>query len=110
MLLLDSDNRPFCTGVSSCTIRPAAPGESTNKLFVEIEVNGDRVRALVDTGGAYLVLDPDMAFATGANLGSSMGEVSLLVRGQSYKGFLYRLPVRFYAMEGDELQVDMTAF
>ena len=60
MLLQYQDGEPFASG--ACPFRDAFAGRGNEipKVIVDIEINGIRTEAVVDTGGIYLIVHPDL--------------------------------------------------
>lgn len=109
-MLFSPDQTPFTTGSAPFNSRPASVRETANRVFIRIIINGLNLEAVLDTGGAYLVLDPEAAHAADISPIAQIDSDSITVRGYSWHGALYRLPVRFHAADGDDLSIEVTAF
>lgn len=110
MTLLQPDGTPFTTGVCACTSRPAIEGELLTRLFVPVLIEGIETNAVIDTGGAYLLLHPEIALALELDTGSGLEVRTIAVRGQTYSGALHRVSLTFPATAGEGLAFEATAF
>lgn len=110
MTLLLPDGSAFATGVCAYASRPATEGELLTRLFVPVLVEGVETQAIVDTGGAYLILRPDMGAALGLEPSGSLGSGTITVRGTRYDGVLHRVPLAFSATAGEDVIVEATVF
>jgi hypothetical protein len=59
--LVDSSGAEFATGQMPCFMRHAFAGDRLTRLFVHATVGVAQISAVVDTGGAFFVVDPDLA-------------------------------------------------
>ena len=66
--------------------------------------------AIVDTGAPWCILDPDMAVLIASHEKEETGNIRLIVRGDTFDGELYRIPVTLTADEGENLTLDSTVF
>ncbi len=58
MTLLNFDNgESFATGAMGYDYRPATKTETTNRIFLEVEIQGIPTQAVVDTGAPYVPQD-----------------------------------------------------
>jgi predicted aspartyl protease len=80
------------------------------RLFVHVRLAGERMPAVVDTGGAYIILNPDFASAVGLTPTSSLGVERIQIRGITCHGTVHRVPLTFLAVSGDSLSIEATAF
>lgn len=110
MLLCFEDGTPFAQGVCAYEHRPASEQEDTTRIIVPIQIEGVATRAIMDTGGVYLICDPEIAEFLALDLAESLGIETLGIRGVRYTGNLYRLSLGLMATEGEGLQVEVTAF
>lgn len=108
-MLKYQDDRPFSTGVISCSIRPIHQ-EYNNRIFIQIEVEGFPVEAALDTGGVYCVLHPVIAEQIQFDPVESMGEHIQKIRGFGIKGNLYRANLEIQASQGSNLLQEVTVF
>jgi hypothetical protein len=108
--LRTSSRAVFATGENACFLRPAASGDRLIRLFVHLQIGKLATEAVVDTGGAYLVLDPDYAAFYGVGQSTAVGTEHLQIRGFNRHGTLHRVPVILPASAGDPLTFEATAF
>lgn len=109
-MLRGADGSEFCTGVMGYFCLPVFEGAPDTRLFVPIIVDDVRIEAIVDTGATYLILDPGTAMLASLDPSIAIERRRINIRGEVWLGFLCRVPVRFRAMEGEVLAVEMTAF
>ena len=109
-MLLGPDGLEFCSGMAECACKPVFPGSQDVRLFVQIVLGKFTFDAVVDTGGSFLVLDPEIVSGAGLDLGGGLEERKLSIRGYVWRGNLYRLAVEFLAVEGIGLQKELTVF
>ncbi|HEX6751130.1 MAG TPA: hypothetical protein VF092_27820 [Longimicrobium sp.] len=108
--LADSTGSSFATGEARCSSRPATLGERLTRLFVEIAVGDVATAAVLDTGGAYLVLSPSVGAALGLDDTVALGRDRIMIRGFALEGTIHRLPVTMHASAGEPLTFEATAF
>jgi predicted aspartyl protease len=113
MLKFVDDEELFAIGASNYDYRPASKTDRLSRIFVEIEVFGMgssvRTFAVADTGGAYFICPPEFAEKLNLDLGAYPDE-KIVIRGQKIVGKLCRLPLKFLATEGEDLEIEVTAF
>ncbi|MDY7079699.1 MAG: hypothetical protein SXV54_22670 [Chloroflexota bacterium] len=110
MVLQFTDGRPFTTGVCSYWDQLSREGSETPRIIINIEIEGLQTQAAVDTGGVYLVCDPEMSDLLDLNPSTSLGVDTLNIRGSKYQGSLQRIMVKMSAEEGESLDLEVTAF
>lgn len=110
MSLHFEDGSPFARGSCRYEYRPASEREDTPRIIIPVQIEGVATRAIMDTGGVYLVCDPAIGEFLALDAAESLGTDRLGIRGKSYPGNLYRLLLGLMASEGGELQVEVTAF
>ena len=110
MLLQFTDGQSFAQGCCGFLYRPATEQETTPRIILTVQIGGIETQAVVDTGGVYLVCDPEMADGLHLDPSYGVGSASLLIRGQTVSGTLYRLPLALVPQEGRGLEVEVTAF
>lgn len=110
-MLFFPDRRPFSTGKTSCEIRPV-PGirQDANRLLIPVSVEGIFIRAVVDTGGVYLVIEPSIAEELELNPQNAIDTDTLTIRDRKVPGYLYRVNLQIQAEEGEDLLQEVTAF
>ena len=100
----------FACGESPCFLHPAVLGDQLTRLFVYCRIGDTETTAVVDTGGAYLVLDPTVANSTGVDLGDAIARERIHIRGFVQRGTIHRIPLTLLAAEGEPLTFEATAF
>lgn len=110
MQILYSTGAEFSLGSCEYTSRPATGGEQLTRLFIPIEIENVRTDAVVDTGGAYLILNPELAAELEIDSNDALGVEKINIRGEVRSGSLHRLQVVFAASEGVGLPVEVTVF
>jgi hypothetical protein len=108
--LLKDDGEPFTTGRAPIWLRHAVAGDRMTRLFLELTVAGVSTEGVVDTGGTYLILDPDLARRIGLQHEHAIGRERIVIRGLVCNGTIHRLPVSFLAAAGESLDFEATAF
>jgi hypothetical protein len=108
-LFLASGER-FASGMMPCASRPALKGERLTRLFLEIQVAGVQVGAVLHRGGAYPIWSPTFGMRRGLNSTTAIGRDPIAIRGFSYAGAIHRVPVTLPATAGEPLTFDATAF
>lgn len=105
-----ADGQPFATGVARYDYRPATQHEDSLRLVLQIEIDGIRMPAVVDTGAPFVVCTPQFVKYLDIDPKMSVQRKTMLIRGSWVTGYLYRLPISFLAEEGEDLYVDATVF
>ena len=72
MLLTLADGTAFALGSIHFT-RSVFPGSTLSRILIEVAVEGVVTVAAIDTGGGYLVCEPDVARRAGLWPPSSLG-------------------------------------
>lgn len=111
MPLKFEDGKPFAQGVCSFLMRPATDQELISRIFIEVQIEGVRTEVVVDTGGAYLVCNPEIADLLDLDPAAALHASEIEVRGRRTAGDLHRLYLTFLSEEGGEnLRWEVTAF
>jgi hypothetical protein len=111
MTLSDPSGEVFTTAVTSYRHEPLTNREPTNRIIVQIELLGQRTRAMVDTGGVYLLCSHELAFLLDfARLPPLEETVVSVPRLGRVRGMLYRVPVTIMAQAGVVQPFEVTAF
>ncbi len=110
MTLLFTDGQPFTSGAAPYIDHHPSDPSHLLRLVVQIQVLDQATVAAIDTGGAYLILDPEYVDYSLDTLGEAVEPARLQIRGVAYDGALYRLPIMILAQEGQSLEVEVTAF
>lgn len=110
MRLRTFSGSPFASGEATCQLRPASPADRLDRLFVALEIGDAPVEAVMDTGGAYLIVNPDIARLLGLRTQNAIGVECVIIRGIRCGGALHRIDVKITADAGDALTFQATAF
>ena len=100
----------FATGEARWVSRRAHVDDRLTRLFVDVEVAGVATSAVVDTGGAYLILHPELGAELGLGSRSGAHRDRLVIRGVTCAGSVHRLPLTLLAARGESLTFEATAF
>jgi hypothetical protein len=101
---------PFATGECRCRLGAAVSGELLTRLLVPLDLGEITTEAVVDTGGAYLILDPEIAAVAGLDPANALSTARISVRGRLIDGTLHRLSVTLPASAGESLAFEPTVF
>jgi hypothetical protein len=110
MILFFANGNTFATG--SCPYRyiPATAGESTNRIFMTVQIAGFPIESVVDTGAPYVILAPEFTRVIGLNHNSALYRERMLIRGMRLDGSVYRFNMTLVATLGDDLDLQATIF
>lgn len=110
-LLLPS-GEPFATGVSSYLDARPEHREPLPRIYLEFQPGGaDRsFVALLDTGGHYCILQPDVAAQVEDHLTDRLTPAGLHTAHGTIRGELYRHRITLLAQRGESLEIDATIF
>ena len=108
--LIFASGAEFACGELSCFLRHAFAGDRLTRLFLHVQIGDTRTPAVLDTGGGFLVLDPQLAASIGLDEREALGHEKIHVRGLAWHGALYRVPLTLLAEQGDPLTFEATAF
>lgn len=106
--LRSADGLSFATGEARFTSRPALAVDRLTRILLQVQIGAVSADAVLDTGGAYLVLDP--AVATDVAMGPAIHRDRLFIRGFTIPGSVHRVPVTIPAEAGEALTFEATAF
>jgi hypothetical protein len=108
--LLDSSGAEFATGEFPCFMGHAWSGDRLTRLFVYVQIGNAQIPAVVDTGGAFFVIDPQLAAEIGVDRVNAIASERIQIRGYTQRGTVHRLPLTLLAAEGEPLTFEATAF
>ena len=108
--LINASGVEFADGESPCFLRPSFTGDRLNRLLIHVEVGRRRTTAVLDTGGAYLLLDPGFAGRIGIEHADALARDRIHIRGFVRHGTVHRLPLTLLAATGKSLTFEVTAF
>jgi len=109
-MLCHPNGDPFCTGETPCEIRPVRHLEDANRILVQVEIEGFSTTAVIDTGGVYLIANPEIAQSLPFDPEQAISECTLSIRGVSFSGRLHRGVMTIDAENGNSLQQEVTIF
>ena len=78
--------------------------------MIQIAIEGVATRAVVDTGGVYLIDDPSIANELGLDPQAAIGTDIVSIRRENFKGRLHRIVLHLPSDEGESLDQEVTAF
>jgi hypothetical protein len=110
MPLFFADGRAFVTGSQSHVFYAPTPAEPKARLVLRVTIEGLTTQAMVDTGGLYLFCMPSVARALHLDAAQALGAQTILFRDERVQGTLHRLTCTLLAEEGEDMQLDVTAF
>ena len=111
MSLLYPGGNVFTTAVTQYRHEPLTDREATNRIIVQIELLGLRTRAMVDTGGVYLLCSHELASLLDFERRPSLEETVMQVpRLGRVRGTLYRVPVTVLPESGVVPPFEVTTF
>ncbi len=108
--LLRASGEPFATGECRCRLGAARSGDLLTRLMIPIRLGEITTDAVLDTGGAYLIIDPELAAELNLDPANGIGVSRLSVRGTTFEGTLYRHAVTIPATAGAALIFEATVF
>ncbi len=108
-LLTWPDQTAFATGACHYEDRPANAPEGTPRIVVPIGIHGFHTQGMLDTGGMYLLCNQEMAVFLDLPPNGGQAE-TVLVRGAWVRGTLHRISMTLVATDGQDLDIDATAF
>lgn len=108
--LVTGTGAEFASGESPCFLQPSALGERLARLFVYVRIGAAETTAVVDTGGAFLVLDPALADSIGIDRRAAINRDRIHIRGFVHRGTIHRIPLTLLAAAGEPLTFEATAF
>ena len=97
---------PFASGARASRDAFAGRGNEIPTVIVDIEINGIRTEAVLDTGGIYLIVHPDLVDVDPAE---GLLHTHVWLQGHRIDGSLHRVQLVIPAEEGNNLQVEATA-
>jgi hypothetical protein len=100
----------FASGESPCFTHPAVLGDRLTRLFVYVRIGDAETTAVLDTGGAFLVIDPQLADDIGVYRSDAIARDRIHIRGFVHHGTIHRIPLTLLAAEGEPLTFEATAF
>ena len=105
-MLKFADGTAFAGGSAPYSYLP----EESPRLQIEIEINGQRFSAAVDTAAPYFICNLAVAELLWLTTANHVGEVTLSTRKGRISGRLYRTAVVLLAAEGESVEIEVTTF
>jgi hypothetical protein len=109
MLRFD-DGRFFSQGACTFLYRPATEQDTTPRIMIGVQIEDFHTEAAVDTGGVYLICDPEIADLLELDPSNALGTDKLRIRGFEVRGTLHRVSLTLLAQEGQSLELEVTTF
>ena len=110
MPLFFTDGSPFVTSSQSNVYYVPTPAEPKARLVLRVAIESIVIQAMVDTGGLYLFCTPSVAHSLNLDAAQALGAQTILFRDERVRGTLHRLTLTLLAEEGEDVQIDTTAF
>jgi len=110
MQLSFTNGEKFSVGAIPYEYRPATLAESAPRVVLTIAIKDYETSAFIDTGGVYFICAPQIARRLQLGSAGALASEKLRWRNQVLKGVLHRVPLTFYASEGESLTIEVTAF
>lgn len=103
------DDVVFATGV--CPYKDQHPKDppGNTRIVIAVEIGGVSTQAAIDTGGAFFILDPELAPSVSCEL-DPIGNSKINMRGRDLTGVLNRCWITLRATAGRSHQVEVTVF
>lgn len=108
--LITPDGSAFATGEAPLRTMHAHVRDRLSRLSIQIAVERVEISAVVDTGGAYLILQPELGAQLGLDGAGRVQRDRLMIRGITFAGAVHRIPVTPLATAGESLTFEATAF
>ena len=110
MALYFEDGQSFSQGSCTYLYRPATEEGKTPRILVPVQIEGIETQAMLDTGGVYLICDPQIADLCDLDPSTGLETDSVKSRGNRVAGILHRLSLTLLDEEGQSLELEVTAF
>jgi hypothetical protein len=105
-MLKFADGTVFASGSAPYNYLP----EENPRLQIEIEIDGQRFSAAVDTGAPFFICNLAVAESLGMTAAEHVGVAALSTRKGLMRGRLYRTALVLLAMEGASVEIEVTTF
>lgn len=100
---------PFATGrLNYDDGQPETAADA--RIMIQLQIAGQPVRAMVDTGAPYVILDPELALDLGLQPAAALETTRMRLGYFRYSGALHRLDIELPADDGQGLSVQATVF
>lgn len=109
-MLSYSNGGDFSVGSAPYAYLPVTERDQHNRITIEVEVGGFPTRAMIDTGGVFLICSGEMSRQINLHWGQGQATRPLLWRNLRLDGELNRVTVAIPAMVGNSVNIDATVF
>lgn len=106
-MLKFEDGKPFTSGVTHYT---RTGSDISTRLNLEVLINEQLTTAIVDTGAPYFICSQEVAEQLDLKPEYALSNEEILIRGVKVKGGLHRVTLTIYAMEGSDIELEVTSF
>ena len=110
MLLFLANGEIFAKGAVGYEYTPATLTDTTNRIILEVVIQGVSTRAVIDTGAPYVICSPQIGRLVGVTSEAALARENMVIRGKILSGFVVRLNIQIVADVGENLDVDSTVF
>ena len=104
-----ANNEAFATGVCPYEDQHPKDPPGNARIVIAVEIGGLSTQAAVDTGGAFFIVDPELAAEMPCEF-APVERHAIRFRGMDLRGTLSRCQITLQAVAGSSQQVDVTAF
>lgn len=108
--MLSLNGEFFSQGSQPYAFRPINDSENDKRVILEVDIEGRRTQAMLDTGAPYVICAPSIANGLGLDPKAAIKPTRLFVRGTSVDGALHRLNLTIRAEQGKELTINAVVF
>jgi hypothetical protein len=109
-MLRFSDGQIFASGSCPYRAAPASENDMTHRIFLTVQFDGFQTEAVLDTGGVYFIVHPELAEGLALDHGNALYVGDMGIRGFKYRGYIHRLNLTLLATNGTSLEIEATAF
>jgi hypothetical protein len=112
MLQVSTDGISFPTGSVNYIYGPAHEQDKSSRIIFQVEIEGLKTLAVLDTGGVYLVCTPEIGRELKLDPLSAINlePEAINIRGFKIHGNLHLLNLTILASDGNSLGLQVTAF
>jgi hypothetical protein len=110
MLLQFANREPFATSAASYKYETVTGHDESLRVILRVSIGEFRTSAFIDTGGVYLLCSPEVAQHIQLDSNLALPAPPLLWRNNRLAGTLHRIPLTFFAHQGNSLTIEATAF
>jgi hypothetical protein len=110
MLLTSSDGLSFATGATAYDYHSVSGSDTSDRIILKVQIEGQSTEAVVDTGAPFVVCSPDLARLIGFDSSSALYPHKILIRGSWVQGSIHRVSLTIPASEGNSISLEVTAF